>query len=190
MLTPIEYEELFKKGTAGLEWYYELYSWKSEIPLVLEYSFKRKNLIFEWVPITWTIDKIEKNWTTSIDIKNQKWQLAFFKDKVNLIDYKTGSIKTIWQIKWTDRYWNKKEWEWKYFRQLLFYKLLCEIDFEFNSKFEVWNLALDFVEWKDWNYKLVEIEYSDEEYEFFKSEIKDARDKINNPEFWKSILNK
>lgn len=190
ILTPVEYDELFKKGIAGLEWYYELYSWKAEIPLVLEYSFRRKNLIFEWVPITWTIDKIKKNWTTSIDIKNQKWQLAFFKDKVNLIDYKTGSIKSVWQIKWTDRYWNKKEWEWKYFRQLMFYKLLCEVDFEFNSKFEVWNLALDFVEWKEWNYKLVEIEYSDEEYEFFKSELKEAWSKINNPDFWKNILNK
>ncbi len=183
-----EYEKILQKGITSLEWYYDLYSKTAEIPVKLEYSFRRKNLDYKWVPLTWTIDKIEKTWTVTPDTDTQKWQLAFFKDKVNLIDYKTGRTKSIWQIKWTDRYWNKKEGEGKYFRQLMFYKLLCDVDPEFNSKFEVWNLVLDFVEWKDGNYKQVEVECSDEEYIFFKQELTDSWNKISDPNFWKELL--
>lgn len=186
ILTPDELEEALEKGISWLEWYYDLYSYKKDAPLLLEHSFRKKNLFFEEIPLTWTIDKIEKIWETtnnSID-----WQLAFFKESVALIDYKTWKTKSNWQIKWIDRYWNKKEWEWKYFRQLLFYKLLCEVDFEFKSKFEVWSLAIDFVEWKDWIYKYVEVDFSDEEYKEFKEELLQSRKKINDIEFWKNIL--
>ncbi|MFK7780058.1 MAG: ATP-dependent DNA helicase [Candidatus Gracilibacteria bacterium] len=190
ILTPEEYDKTLEKGIASLEGYYDLYSSNMEIPLVLEYSFRRKNLDFEGVPLTGTIDKIEKAGTTSVNTEKQEGQLAFFKDKVNLIDYKTGRTKSIGQIKGTDRYGNKKEGEGKYFRQLLFYKLLCDVDPEFNSKFEIGDLALDFVEGKDGKYKLVKVEYSNEEYEFFKTELIDARNKISDPIFWKNILNK
>jgi hypothetical protein len=121
---------------------------------------------------------------------NIPYQLAFFKDTVSLVDYKTGSIKSLWQIKGIDRYWNKKESgeEGKYFRQLLFYKLLCEVDSEFSSKFDVVSLAIDFVEWKDWVYKLVNVEFSDEEYDDFKNVVKEVWAKINDLEFWRKLL--
>jgi len=184
-----------EKWIKGLEWYYDLYANKKEEPLKLEYSFRRKNLSFEAIPLTWTIDKIEKIGQTQ-DFPLQEWQLAFFKDKVALIDYKTGKSKTLGQIKWLDRYWNKKEDEcgvpvgWKYFRQLLFYKLLCEVDSEFNSKFEIWTVALDFVEGRDWDYKYIELEITTEEYEFFKEEIRQSWAQINDINFWKELLNK
>ncbi len=203
ILLPEEYEKLLEKGITGLEGYYDLHASKKEEPLVLEYSFRRKNLTFEWIPLTGTIDKIERIWTSSLDSANQEWQLAFFKDKVALVDYKTGKAKTIWQIKGLDRYWNKKDkvnrgardgslgwWEGKYFRQLLFYKLLCEVDFEFNSKFDIWAVAIDFVEWKDWNYKYIELEITPEEYNDFKKEIVEAREKISDIEFWRGLLGK
>jgi len=205
ILTPEELENALEKGIAWLEGYYDLYSTKSEVPLVLEYSFRRKNLFFEDIPLTGTVDKIEKIWesfNTSPQSQdkphpnpllrgegiNSSSQMAFFKDKVALVDYKTGKAKTLGQIKWTDRYWNKKEWEWKYFRQLMFYRLLCEVDFEFNSKFDVWSLALDFVEWKDWVYKYVEVDYTIEEYEEFKTELRNAWKNITDLDFWREIL--
>lgn len=190
ILLPEEYEKLLKKGIDWLEWYYDLYNYKTNELISLEYSFRRKNIVFDWIPITWTIDKIEKIWTTTKINEKEKWQLAFFKDKVALIDYKTWKEKTIWQIKWLDRYWNKKEWEWKYFRQLLFYKLLCELDIEFSSSFEIWTLALDFVEWKEGKYKYIELDVTTNEYISFKQEIKDAREKIWDINFWKELLNK
>lgn len=189
ILTPEELENALEKGISWLEGYYDTYSKKSEVPLVLEYSFRRKNLLFENIPLTWTVDKIEKiGESNSLD--TQAWQLAFFKDKVALVDYKTGKTKSIWEIKWIDKFGNKKPGEGKYFRQLMFYKLLCEVDFEFNSKFDVWSLALDFVEGKDWVYKYVEVDYSDEEYNEFKTELKDAWNKINDIEFWREVLTK
>jgi hypothetical protein len=65
--------------------------------------------------------------------------MAFFKDSVALVDYKTGSAKSLGQIKGVDRYGNKKDnpSEGKYFRQLMFYKLLCENDREFMDTFEI-----------------------------------------------------
>jgi len=190
VVTPEEYEKLLVKWIQWLEWYYDLYSNKANEPLILEYSFRRKNLEFEWVPLTWTIDKIEKVWISDLNLQDQEWQLAFFKDKVALIDYKTWKSKTLGQIKWLDRYWNKKEWEWKYFRQLMFYKLLCDMDDDFNSKFDIWAVALDFVEGRDLDYKYIELEVTDEEYKFFKEELTNARKQITDINFWKELLNK
>jgi hypothetical protein len=203
ILTPEELENALEKWQNWLKGYYDEYAKKQSRPLELEYNFRWKNLLFEDIPITWKIDKIE---TLPITISTpipeslppsqggrgkRVEQLAFFKDKVSLIDYKTWSIKTLGQIKWLDKNWNKK-WpeEGKYFRQLLFYKLLCETDFEFSSKFDVGNLAIDFVEWKDGIYKQVEVDYNSEEYEDFKKELREAWKKINDMEFWKNILNK
>lgn len=188
ILTPEEQEQLQEKWVQGLEWYYDLYAQQAKQPLALEYSLRRKNIEFQWVPLTGTIDKIESIWTAKNDITQQEGQMAFFKESVALIDYKTGSVKAPWVIKWVDRYGNKKPGEGKYFRQLLFYKLLCEQDYEFNGQFDVWSLALDFVEGKDGNYKYIEIEYTNEEYEIFKNELLDSRSKIKDINFWKELL--
>jgi hypothetical protein len=117
-------------------------------------------------------------------------QSALFIEDVAVVDYKTGWIKTEWKIKWVDRYWNKKESfeEGKYYRQLLFYKLLSENDPEFSSKFNVTELALDFVEWKNWEYKYVAIIPENDDYEDFKELVKDSWEKINSLEFWREIL--
>jgi len=77
----------------------------------------------------------------------------------------TFQAKYMWDIKWIDREWNKDEWyeRGKYGRQLMFYKLLFENDYELSSAYNLWCLELDFCEWKKWNYKRVEVEFSDEE---------------------------
>lgn len=193
ILTHEDFENLKEKWIKGLTWYYDLYSTKSTEPLMLEYNFRQRNIVFDWIPLTGAIDKIEKvSWLLSSNNSNvSEWQqMAFFKESVNLIDYKTWKSKTIWEIKWIDRYWNKKPWEWKYFRQVMFYKLLCELDFEFSSKFDIWSLAIDFVEGKDWVYKYVEIDYTNDDFEEFKKELKEARKKIIDIEFWKEVLKK
>jgi hypothetical protein len=192
LLSSDELEEAIEKGIQGLEWYYDLYSSHMSEPFLLEYSFRRKNISFEWIPLTWTIDKVEKLWETTSQIWNNSvdttWQMAFFKDTVKLIDYKTGKTKTENTIKWLDRYGNKKPWEGKYFRQLLFYKLLSENDREFMEKFSIGWLAIDFVEWKDGKYKQIEIQPTEEEYREFLEEIQTAWKQISDIEFWKKIL--
>ncbi len=198
VLNPDQFKELLKKWLEWLNWYYDLNKNNFTSPLALEYNFRYKNIYFENVPLTGKIDKIELSsphpnpfpWGRG-DSSTELWgQLVFFKDAVNLVDYKTGSAKSLWQIKWIDKDWNKKESfsEGKYYRQLLFYKLLCELDRDFDSKFEINNLILDFVEWKDWNYRTVVVDYTKEDYEEFKNLVKDSWEKISNLDFWKKVL--
>ncbi|RAL56606.1 hypothetical protein BLD25_03010 [Candidatus Gracilibacteria bacterium GN02-872] len=193
VLNPEEFENLTEKGIKGLEGYYDLYSKTSEIPLDLEYSFRRKNIFFENIPITGIIDKIERATKKSqISDSEQFGQFSLFRENVKLIDYKTGRSKSIGEIKGIDKSGNKKEGigEGNYFRQLLFYKLLCEMDYETNSKYEVCALAIDFVEGRDGNYKYVEVDFSDEDFSNFKQLIKDSWEKISNMDYWREVLEK
>jgi len=141
-LSQEEYDEALEKWKTWLKWYYETYCNIAKKPLVLEKDFKFSNIEFNWVPLTWKIDKIESSplW--------EEWNNS--KIKISLIDYKTWSIKTENVIKWKTRNSNKN-----YFRQLLFYKLLCEQDYELKDNYEVDDLVIDFVEWKDWIYKRI-----------------------------------
>lgn len=191
----LTYEEkirLQEKWIEWLKWYYNIFKQNKNIVLKTEYNFRSRNIVFKWIPITWKIDKIEKLETQTFNNTSNEFQSALFKDDVAIIDYKTWKIKSIWEIKWIDRYWNQKESfeNWKYYRQLLFYKLLAENDSEFNSNYNIKEVALDFVEWKNDQYKYLVIELNNEDFENFKILLKDSREKINNINFWKELLKK
>ncbi|MCP4523499.1 MAG: ATP-dependent helicase [Candidatus Gracilibacteria bacterium] len=194
ILSPEEYTELLTKGTEGLDGYYDLYKDSAKEPIFLEYSLRRKNIIWNNIPLTGTIDKIEKtgiipdnNQGDSNEIGGQK---SLFKEVVSLIDYKTGSTKSLGQIKGTDRYGNFKNdpSEGKYFRQLMFYKLLCENDEDFKDQFIIGDLALDFVEGKKGNYKYVSVEVSEDDFIMFTDTLSGAWNQINDINFWKDLL--
>lgn len=182
ILTPIEYERLEKKWIEGLSNYYETYKNNFWIPLQLEYNFKQRNIFFWDIPLTGKIDKIVK----LTDFEPIFWQKA----PICVVDYKTGAIKSLGQIKGTDRYGNKKEepQEWQYFRQLLFYKLLCELDASFNAHYEVSDLMIDFVEGRNGEYKQLLVPFEPQEFEDFKILLADSREKIKSIEYWKEIL--
>ncbi len=196
ILTAEERERLTKKWLEGLTWYYEVFKANPRTPLAVEYNFKSRDVVFDWVRITGKVDKVEKisnslNTPPSPPLEGGTfWQVPLFIEDVAVVDYKTWGIKTEGKIKWVDRYWNKKESfeEGKYYRQLLFYKLLAENDPEFSSKFNVTELALDFVEWKNWEYKYVAIIPENDDYKEFKDLVKDSWEKINNLEFWEEVL--
>ena len=202
ILTHEEKNRLTKKWFEWLTWYYEHFAKNCRIPLSVEYNFRSRNVVFDWVPITGKIDKVEKITTISSphsvspngreEATAELWQLPLFIEDVAVVDYKTWWVKTLWEIKWTDRYWNFKPWfeNWKYYRQLLFYKLLAEHDREFHSRYNITELALDFVEWKNSEYKYLPVSFEQEDYENFKLLVKDSWEKINNLEFWRKILDK
>lgn len=190
ILTHDEQKRLLEKWISWLEWYYDNYKDLFKKPINSEFNFRSRNIVFWDIPLTWKIDKIESSWESISQNEDSEWQLAFFKESIVLIDYKTWKSKSLWQIKWTDRYWNKKDSfsEWKYYRQLLFYKLMCELDNEFSSNYWEIKLSIDFVEWKDNKYNFLEIDYSNEDYEEFKNLVKETWKKINDIEFWEDFL--
>ncbi len=204
-LTAEEKERLKERWISWLEWYYEIYKNNTRETIKTEYNFRGKNIVFEDIPLTWKIDKIEliphpnpllKGEGVEQDFSNVEVgsgsQIALFTEKVALVDYKTWSIKSNSIIKWIDRYWNKKSWptDWAYARQLLFYKLMFENNFELNSKYSISELALDFVEGKNWEYRYTPVSFTNEEYEDFKNELREAWEKINDLEFWREVLKK
>lgn len=109
VLPPDLREKLLKKGREGLGGWYAIHAGKLEMPLELEYNFYPRNIVFEGVPLTGKIDKIEL--------------LSSGADEVRLVDYKTGRAKSLNEVKGLTA-----NGDGKYFRQLLFYKLLFELD--------------------------------------------------------------
>lgn len=188
-LSSEERVRLKKRGLESLRWYYDTYNGTFVAPLKTEYKFSRRNIFFDGIPITGIIDKIE---LLSEDFSENIWGWSLFSQNIKITDYKTGSAKYMWDIKWIDREWNKDEWyeRGKYGRQLMFYKLLFENDYELSSAYNLWCLELDFCEGKKWNYKRVEVEFSDEEYDEFKQLVKDTYMKMSSREFWEEYLGK
>jgi len=186
-LSSEERTRLKKRGLESLRWYYANYSGTFVAPLKTEYKFSRRNIFYEGIPITGIIDKIE---LLSEDFSENIWGWSLFSQNIKITDYKTGSAKYIWEIKWVDKQWNKDEWyeRGRYGRQLMFYKLLFENDYELSSAYNLWWLELDFCEGKKWNYKRVEVEFSDDEYSEFKQLVLDTYKQMTDINFWKEYL--
>lgn len=165
ILSVDEEKELLEKWIEWLEWYVAQLIPREVV--AMEYNFRPLNLDFEGIPISWRIDKIEKVWEKSIRIT----------------DFKTGRIRSENDILWKNRSWDKS-----YLRQLLFYKLLFDADSDLSSKYNLDELAVEFVAWKDWKYKTVVIDYDFEMLEELKEEISDSWEKITDINFWKEIL--
>ena len=182
MLTPLELERLEKKWREGLLGYYDYYKNSFQEPFFVEYNFRGKDVFFEEVPLTGKIDKIIRVWGGEAGL--------FQKEEVGIVDYKTWGIKYVWELKGVDRNGVKDEGftRWKYFRQLLFYRLLCEQASEFSKHYEVKKLFIDFVEGREWKYKIEDIEFSDDEYTDFKNLLKESWEKIRSIEFWKELV--
>lgn len=188
-LTDEQRVRLRKRGLEALEWYYQNYEGTFVAPLKTEYRFSRRNIFFETIPLTGVIDKIE---LMSEDFSENFSGWSLFSQKIKITDYKTGSSKYIWDIKWQDKNGVPDDnfERGKYGRQLMFYKLLFENDAELSRQYSLWALELDFCEGKNGKYKRVEVEFSDEEYESFKNLVKESYKQMSNIEFWKEYLKK
>lgn len=166
ILTPEEEEELLKKWEEWLSWYYEIALSNKRNVLKLEYNLRPKNISFDGIPLTWKIDKVERD----------------AEGNLVLVDYKTWKKKSVNAIKWLTA-----SSDGAYFRQLLFYKLMVSLDNEFASESKI-VVAIDFCAGKDWEYLYVEIPYDDEEMLEFENELIWAWNKIKDIEYWKELL--
>jgi hypothetical protein len=186
-LSSEERMRLKKRWIEALTWYYECYKDRFIAPLKTEYKFSRRNIFFNGIPLTGIIDKIE---LLHEDFSGNILGGALFSQDIKITDYKTGSTKYIWEIKWQDKDGHPDDGyeRWRYARQLMFYKLLFENDHELRSQYNLKNLELDFCEWKQGKYKKIEIDFSNEEYDTFKNLVEKTYTQMTNISFWKDYL--
>ncbi len=167
MLSPEDYESLKEKWLSWLAGWYDMHDSWFALPAELEYDFRPRNIILDWIPLTWKIDKIEE----------------VFSREVRLVDYKTWKPKSTNEIIAVG-----KPSDWKYFRQLLFYKIMFDLDSNLTSRFDSKELVIEFVEWRDWKYPKINIPYVTDDIERVKAEIKESWDKINDISFWRELI--
>lgn len=167
ILNQEDYNNLKEKWLKWLTGWYDINANDFKSPIELEYDFRPRWIVLDWVPLSWKIDKIEE----------------LFSNEVALIDYKT------WRSRTTNEILGNTQWsDGKYFRQLLFYKIMFDLDKNLSSRFNASELRIEFVEWKDNKYPIINIPYSDEDLARVKNEIKDSWKKINDIEFWRGVL--
>jgi hypothetical protein len=68
--------------------------------------------------------------------------------------------------------------------------MMVERDMELSKKYEVSELAIEFVEWKDGKYAYTIVDYTSEDIERIESEIREVWTKMNDISFWRELLKK
>ena len=155
--------------------WYSIHTTGFTLPIELELNFYSRSILLGDIPLTGKIDKIEESPSQAITGKTP----------VSLIDYKTGRTKSLNEIKG-----NTANSEGNYFRQLLFYKIMFDLDAELMKKYEVSDLAIEFVEGKDGKYAHIAVDYTPEDVEGVKALIAEVWGKMNDMEFWRNLLKK
>ena len=156
-ISKTDFEFLYTKGKTTLTNYYQNYQNSFNGDCFTEHDFKFYNARLGDIPLTGKIDKIEL-----LDGKN-----------VNVVDFKTGKPDSKYQ---------QLSSEGDYFRQLVFYKLLCQQSVGF--PYHVKSGTIDFIE-KDNRgfYKKVDFQLTDQHVSELSKLITDTYQKILNLEF-------
>lgn len=165
LLTPEEFQIRLAHGNTILTMYYQEYQKTFIAPLTVEKQFgsgfSRPHL--DDIPLAGRVDKIE--------LIDQSL------NTIKVIDYKTGKPKTRGQIEG-----KTKDSNGSYKRQLIFYKLLAELDRTF--QYQVQEAEFDFVEPNDrGKLKKETFHISQEEVDALKVLIRDVMQRIRNQEF-------
>lgn len=162
ILNEEDFEVTLEHGKKIISEYWNHYGQTFNFNSEVEYNFKKKHVTFQGVPITGQIDKIE-----IIDPE---------KKLVNVVDYKTGNPKNGKdKLKRGEDYW----------RQIVFYKILCD-----NSEFFPYKMVsgeVDFVQ-KDKDsdtFKKIPVVIEKEDMDILSAQIKDSYEEIKSLAFLK-----
>lgn len=149
---------LAKRGDKVLEEYFKKNKKTFAEPVFTEYAFGFRKVYLGDVPLSGKIDRID--WT------NQD------RKEVKVVDYKTGTPKSRGEIEGKTKY-----SEGDLYRQILFYKLLSQLDRNFN--YTVVKGEFDFLESKSGKRAKKEIfQYTQDEIEDIKNLIRNTMKKI------------
>ncbi len=169
ILEKSDYEDTKEKGEKILTFYYNAYKNNFTKPLFTELRVGIGSgpipFLDENIKLQGVIDKIEPTATQGF---------------VKVVDYKSGKTKTVGQIEGTT-----KDSDGDYKRQLIFYKLLCDLDKSLN--FVVKEAEIDFVESaSEGKAKKVSFEITKEQVEDLKITIKQVMKNILDLKFGKT----
>ena len=160
ILSEKEMQEVTTEGEKIISNWYKANIENLTKAMFVEYPFGGKNIHLHDIPLTGKIDKIEK----------------INDNEIIIIDYKTGSPKSKNQI-----IGNIRSKETGYYRQMLFYQLLCELDPSF--PYTVNQVCLQYIKPQNGKYKQVSLQFTTEEMNEFKQLIVETMYKIRNLEF-------
>ena len=164
IVSPTEQAELLKQGQKLLSGYYDHYQKEFLRPLYTEkyFGYGFSKVFLGDIPLVGKVDRID---------------LLSRPDRtVRVVDYKTGKSKTRGEIEGTT-----KSSPGDYKRQLVFYKLLADLDQRFN--FTVTETEIDFVAPPDGRYKKEIFKVADTELADLKKTIQETVKKIRNLNF-------
>jgi DNA helicase-2/ATP-dependent DNA helicase PcrA len=162
-LSKDDQSEALHKGEELLREYYSNYQESFNISTVTEFDFAPNNVHLDSIPITGKIDKIQ--------ISDNKIN---GKLEVEVVDFKTGN---------PDGKYKELSKDGDYFRQLVFYKILADLDSTF--KYVVTKGTIDFVQKSKTRNKFIQnsFEFSEEDINNLKKLIKETYQKIISLEF-------
>ncbi len=163
LLSKMDHDELAKRGVDILREYLEETKDDNLEVIGAEYNFSSRNVYLENIKLTGKVDRI--------DYVNKD------RKEVRVVDYKTGKPKSLNQILG-----KTADGDESYKRQLIFYKLLSQLDRSFNKI--VVSTRLEFVE-KGYNgkYQPVEYQVTDEDLKVLRQIIRETAEKIKKLEF-------
>lgn len=163
-LSKADFKEFLKRGREALLGWYDNSAKSFIYPREVEKSFRRVSFD-EVVFLTGKLDAIE-----TID-----------ENIVRVTDFKTGKPKSRNEIMG-----NTKSGDGAYYRQLIFYKIL--IDEEFDGRVLMQNAVLDFLEPNDsGKYQKEVFEISKDEVDELKQKIIEVAHEIRNLDFWGKV---
>lgn len=166
ILTPADYRDVVNNGRKILKAYVDFYKDNLIKPIFTEkfFGYGFSAVYLEDIPLTGKVDRIDP-----LNSENYPGVGR----PVRVVDYKTGKPRSRNEIEG-----KTKKADSGYKRQLIFYKLLADLDQAFN--FEVVEAELDFVEGREGNFVKHSFVISKEEVEDLKKIIKDTMGKIRN----------
>lgn len=180
LISGVEFKKIKKRGGEILKSYYENFHDKTINALGLEYAFGNNyKLIFADWALKGKIDRFDY-----VNKKNKE---------IMVIDYKTGRPKSPKEVlignkqRWSEREKDLPEGiRGAYKRQVLFYKLLSDLDKSFPYQTVIGRL--DFVEVNDYGkYNFIDIEFNDEDMRDFKNLLKDVIAEIRELKFLENL---
>lgn len=167
LMSKQDYDDLLKYGEKVVTEYLEELNGMNLDVIGNEYNFGNRNVYLDGIKLTGKVDRI--------DYINRD------RKEVRVVDYKTGKPKSLNAI--IGKTQNPKE---EYKRQLVFYKLMSQLDRGFSPKV-VRSTRLEFVEKGDnGKYKPVDYEVTDADLKKLRETIRDTVKKIKNIEFEKT----